>query len=177
MKKTIRFFALAAVACLCFTSCNTYSHSMREPNVKVELYSDDFELSEQFSAEATTTRVLGIDWKRLFGTYEIGVVGNSAPDASVLGAVAGVVPMSVTPEITEDGLTGINISIANIPVVGNIIPDATSSYALYKLMAEHPGYDVVFYPQYEKYVHAPILGTSLYSKTTVKVTARLAKMK
>ena len=30
MKKSIKFIALAAVACLCFTSCNTYSHSMHD---------------------------------------------------------------------------------------------------------------------------------------------------
>lgn len=176
MKKTIRFFALAAVVCLCFTSCNTYSHSMREPNVKVELYSDDFELSEQFSAEATTTRVLGIDWKRLFGTYETGVIGRSA--VNVGGAIDGIA-------LYEEAFTAAGaiasdvpgLALVSIPVIGSIVPDVTSNYALYKLMAEHPGYDVVFYPQYEKYVHAPILGTSLYSKTTVKVTARLAKMK
>lgn len=176
MKKSIKFIALAAVACLCFTSCNTYSHSMREPNVKVELYSDDFELSEQFSAEATTTRVLGIDWKRLFGTYEAGVVGKNA--TNIGGAIDGIV-------LYEEAFTAIGAiasdvpgaAFVSIPVIGSIVPDVTSNYALYKLMAEHPGYDVVFYPQFEKRRHAPILGTSLYSKTTVKVTARLAKMK
>lgn len=176
MKKTIRFFALAAVACLCFTSCNTYSHSMREPNVKVELYSDDFELSEQFSAEATTTRVLGIDWKRLFGTYETGVIGRSA--VNVGGSIDGIALYEEA--FTAAGAIASNVpgfALVYIPVIGSIVPDVTSNYALYKLMAEHPGYDVVFYPQFEKRKHAPILGTSLYSKTTVKVTARLAKMK
>lgn len=148
---------------------------MREPNVKVELYSDDFELSEQFSAEATTTRVLGIDWKRLFGTYEAGVVGKNA--TNIGGAIDGITlyegAFSAITAVADD----VPEALVSIPVIGSIVPDVTSSYALYKLMAEHPGYDVVFYPQFEKRRYAPILGTSLYSKTTVKVTARLAKMK
>ena len=146
MKKSIKFFALAAIACLCFTSCNTYSRSMREPNVKVELYSDDFELSDQFTAEATTTRVFCIDWQRLFGTTEFGEIDGT-------------------------------YSMASVPVIGNIVFDATTNYALYQLLAEHPGYDVIVYPQVEKHVKAPILGTDIFSKTTVKVTARLGKLK
>ncbi|MBO7481137.1 MAG: hypothetical protein J6T63_03405 [Bacteroidales bacterium] len=115
---------------------------MREPNLKFEFNSDDITISEQFSAEATTVRVLGIDWARLFGDRESGYLNN-----------------------------------ASVPVLGAIVDDRTVNEALYRIMQEHPGYDVILYPQYNKYVHKPVLGTHIYSKTTVKVTARLGKLK
>ena len=124
------------------TSCHTYRHSMREPNVRVELTANDLELSSQVSAEAVVTRILGIDFERLFGKTEIGT--------------------------TPFG--------AQIPILGNFVVDG-ANYALYKLMKENPGYDVVVYPQVESYRNAPVLGTDLFSKTTYKVTARLGKLK
>ena len=61
-----------------------------------------------------------------------------------------------------------------IPVFGEAVRAGARSYALYNLMAENPGYDVVVYPQYEvrKFI-VPLF----YSKRTAKVTARLAKIK
>ncbi len=146
MKKAIKVLLLVAVIAFGFSSCQTYNHSMREPNVYMKLTSDDVEMSEQFTAEATTVRVLGIDWAWLFGKRETGEI-PSLPN------------------------------FANIPVIGNMLGDKTSSIALYKLMETHPGYDVVIYPQYQTHRAAPVLGTDLYSTTTVKVTARLGKLK
>lgn len=146
--KKLKFILFAVIATFALSSCNTFSHSMKEPNVRVTLTSSDIELSEQFSAEITVHKVLFIDWERLFGKTETG---------SVEGAGSS--------------------TLASIPVIGNMTSDPSSSYALYKLMQEHPGYDVVVYPQYEKHKVAPILGTDLTSKTTVKVTARLGKLK
>lgn len=115
---------------------------MREPNLRFEFNSNDITLSEQFSAEATTIRILGINWKRLFKKANDGYVNN-----------------------------------ASVPIIGTFIEDKAVNEALYSLMQEHPGYDVVLYPQYHKEVHKPVLGTHIYSKTTVKVTARLGKLK
>ena len=136
---------LVASVAMILTSCNVYTHSMREPNVRVDLTSADFELSEQFTAEAEVTKIFGVDWTRLFGDKEMGT-------AESVNAVA-------------------------IPVVGNLMVDKAASYAMYTLMKEHPGYDVVVYPQVEKHKNAPLLGTDIYSTTTVKVTARLGKLK
>ena len=69
------------------------------------------------------------------------------------------------------------VNVASIPVIGNLMVDKAASYAMYTLMKEHPGYDVVVYPQVEKHKKAPLLGTDIYSTTTVKVTARLGKLK
>ena len=140
MKKQICILVLSALLLLSFSSCNTYQHSMRVPNTKVELKSSDFELSEQFTAEATSTEILYIDWAGIFGTTYTGVMGD-------------------------------------IPVIGTTFYGRAANEALYKLMQEHPGYDVVFYPQFEKHEVAPILGTGLYRTVTVKVTARLGKLK
>lgn len=146
MKKALQILILVAVIAFGFSSCQTYKHSMKEPNVYMKLTTDDVEMSEQFTAEATTVRIIGIDWARLFGT-------------------------------TETGVSEGQVSFASIPIIGNMFGDKTSNYALYKLMKEHPGYDVVIYPQYESHKSAPVLGTDIYSKTTVKVTARLGKLK
>jgi len=139
-------FAFAAV----FSSCTSTNHSMREPNARVEFVKSDFELSSQVSAEATSTKIIGIDWERLFKS-ETGTV---------------------------EGGTIELISVANIPVIGNVLTDKTANYALYNLMEKNPNYDVVFYPQYETTVKKPILGLGFLTKvTTVKTTARLGKLK
>jgi len=70
------------------------------------------------------------------------------------------------------------INMANIPVVGTMLLDRTANYALYELMLNNPGYDVIFYPQYETKIVRPILGIGFFTKiTTVKATARLGKLK
>lgn len=76
----------------------------------------------------------------------------------------------------ENGSESINF--ANIPVIGSVMFDKTSNYALFELMSKNEGYDVVFYPQYEIKVLKPILGIGFLTKiTTVKTTARLGKLK
>lgn len=122
---------------------------MREPNVRVELTKNDFTLSDQVDAEAKSVRVIGIDFSRIFMKKTGTVEGGSAA-----------------------------ISLASIPVIGNVLSDKTSNYALYELMQNNPGYDVIFYPQYETKVVKPILGIGFLTKiTTVKTTARLGKLK
>jgi spermidine/putrescine-binding protein len=150
MKKMfLKSFLVIGIVISTFSSCTTLNHSMREPNTRVNLNKSDFTLSDQVTATATTTKILGIDFARLF-TKKTGVVEN--------GGVAA-------------------ISLASIPVIGNLIFDKTSNYSLYELMTSNPGYDVVFYPQYETKVLKPVLGIGFITKiTTVKTTARLGKL-
>ena len=132
-----------------FASCTTLNHSMREPNTRVNFTKSDFTLSEQVSAEDKTVKILGIDFERLF-KKETGVVDNGAS----------------------------SISLANMPVIGTVLYDKTSNYALYNLMYTNPGYDVIFYPQYETKISKPALGLGFIVKITkVKTTARLGKLK
>lgn len=73
-----KLFLVLGVVALFMTSCQSYRHTMREPNSHVEFYASDFELSEPVSAEATVTRVLYIDWERTFGTSKAGFANNGS---------------------------------------------------------------------------------------------------
>lgn len=151
MKKisnTIIVIFTAALFAFTISSCTTTNKTMREPNSLVELKKTDFTFSEQVSATASSRKILMIDWTRLF-LKQTGTI---------------------------DGHAG-SISFANIPVIGNMIADKTANYALYNLMINNTGYDVVFYPQYETTIERPILGIGfLVKKINVKVTAKLGKL-
>jgi hypothetical protein len=147
IKQIFKMFMLVAVIAA-FSSCSTLNHSMREPNTRVELNKSDFSLSNQVSAEAKSTKIIGIDFERLFTKMTGTVEGGAA-----------------------------SISRASIPVVGNFVSDMTANYSLYELMVNNPGYDVVFYPQYETKVVKPFFGIGFLTRfTTVKTTARLGKL-
>lgn len=146
----MKSFLYCIVVAVAFSACTTINKSMKEPNVLVNLDKEDFELSEQVSATATTTRILGIDFQRIF-TKRSGSINQS----NVL-----------------------NINYTSIPVIGNILKDKASSYALYELMYQNEGYDVIFYPQYESKSIKPFLGVGfILNITEVKTTARLGKLK
>jgi hypothetical protein len=143
------FYVLFAAVSISLASCSSSNILMREPNAHVELYKSDFTFSDQFTAEAAQSKIFGIDFERLF----------KIKTGTVQGGAQGV------------------LSVASIPVIGSYVQNPTASYALYNLMNDHKGYDVVFYPQYETLVDRPFLGLPIYTKTTVTVTARLAKIK
>ncbi|MDD2560276.1 MAG: hypothetical protein PHE04_06385 [Bacteroidales bacterium] len=63
-----------------------------------------------------------------------------------------------------------------VPVLGGFLPPLGDK-AIYKLMEENPGYDVVIYPQFETKVKRFGLVGLIYRKITVKATARLGKLK
>ncbi len=150
MKKlvSLKSFLLIGIAVAMFSGCTSLNKTMREPNSKVQFVKSDFTLSDQLSAQATSTKILCIDWSRLFMSKAGTVVGGAS-----------------------------GISLANIPVFGSILSDKTSNYALYELMQNNPGYDVVFYPQYESKTVRPIGLGFIFKTTTVKVTAKLGKLK
>lgn len=148
MKKSILMLIISSM--LVLTSCTSLHKTMREPNVRVELERDNFDLSQQVSAEATSVRVFGIDWKRLMNKEQ--------------GSI--------------EGWAFSAVNFGYIPIIGNGISEPTAYYALHEMMKNNPGYDVVFYPQYEALVKRPFIGIGfIYKKTTVKATARLGKMK
>ncbi len=153
MKKfNLKALALVALLAASITSCTTINKSMREPNNRVQFSKSDFTLSDQLTAEANTTKILGIDFARLF-TKKTGTIESSGTVSSL-------------------------ISLASLPVVGGFVSgDKTVNYSLYEMMNANPGYDVVFYPTYEIKVVKPILGMGFLLKMThVKSTARLGKL-
>jgi len=150
MKKMKFTFLFVAAGLLFLSSCTSVHKTMREPNARVEFEKSDFEFSQQVTATATSTMILTIDWTRIFKQETASVEGG------------GMMP----------------ISLASIPVVGDVVADKTANYALYELMKAYPGYDVVFYPQYTTKIEKPVLGLGfIYKTTTVTTTARLARIK
>ena len=83
--KKFRLFLICGIAVLFMASCNTYHHSMREPDAHIEYYAADFDLSEAVTGEATVTRVLFIDWEHTFGTEKIGTLPSMGTEIPVLG--------------------------------------------------------------------------------------------
>ncbi|MDZ7739871.1 MAG: hypothetical protein U5K32_12555 [Bacteroidales bacterium] len=151
MKKSTLIFKLAfwaVVVVVSFSSCTSIHKTMKEPNVRVDLTKSDFELSEQVTGEAKVIRVLGIDWARLFR--------KTTADIQPVTSVSSL------------------INLSSIPVIGNIITDKSSGYALYKLMKDNPGYDVVFFPQFSIDQTRYLFVVKIIN---VKATARLGKLK
>jgi len=150
----IKVAALIACAAITTSSCTVMNKTMREPYSRVDFVKSDFNISEQVSGTATTTKVIGIDWHRLFHSNDMGDVNG------------------------EYGNSGLSSSVAKVPVVGSFVIDKTAGYALYDMMNKTPGYDIVFYPQFDAHIKKPVLGIGFfYKKTTVTAKARLAKFK
>ncbi len=142
-------FAALLLVAVVFSSCSSLSHEMKQANTLVRFEKGDFELSDQVEGEATSTRILMIDFDRLFSSKKGHARGGESS----------------------------GFSLASIPVIGDKLTDPTSNYALYEMMSNNEGYDVVFYPQYETNVKKPIGLGFLYKITTVKAKARLGKLK
>ena len=62
----------------------------------------------------------------------------------------------------------------SIPIVGSVmLGNPVDGYALYDLLKKHPGYDAVFYPQFER---KGFNFFYIYSRTKVQVRARLGRL-
>jgi len=146
------------------TSCSISNMAMKQPNNHIEFYKGDFDYSPQVTGEATSVKVLMIDWARLFNWSSGNVSGEETTSASA--------NISLVTQVVTNPLAGVMSAV--IPVLGDYGKGQVSNFALYDMMKKNPGYDIVLYPQYEskKFV-IPII----YSKTTVKATARLGKIK
>ncbi len=66
MKNLKKLIGAAVVCSIFLSSCTLMTKSMREPNNRVNFAKDDFTYSAQLSAEASSTKILGIDFARLF---------------------------------------------------------------------------------------------------------------
>ena len=166
MKKQVYFIAL--LFCVTISSCSVSNISMKQPNNHIEFYKNDFDYSPQVTGEATSVKVLMIDWERLFSWKSADVSGETTNGTQVNQPIN----VSVVSQFVTDPVAGVISAV--IPVLGDYGKGEVSNFALYDMMKKNPGYDVVLYPQYEtkKFV-IPFL----YSKTTVKATARLGKIK
>lgn len=159
MKKTLFIIALAFI-----TSCSSIHRTMTNPDSSIEFKKDDFTITAQATAKASSTRILGIDWENLFKKKKFG---------------------EFNPQTTSQ--TG--LSSASIPVFGGALTNATSGIfsflidntaelATHNLITKNNDNDVVLYPRYQTQTSKPILGIGfIFKKTEVTVTARLGKLK
>ncbi|MPR35484.1 hypothetical protein [Salmonirosea aquatica] len=161
--------AIAMLVCLggFLSSCSISSRTMKTSPDYLLLNRTDFELSDQVQAQATTTRVLGIDWNRLF-RWESASIGTD------LSQTTSQPTGGISAAGNDNGINIVYNVIANLPVIGSVIKGNTASYALSNLMRDTPGYDVILYPQYYRTIKG---FPPFYSKTEVNVTARLGKLK
>jgi hypothetical protein len=146
MKKLIVLFCVILLAAS-FTGCRTAGNAIASQNILYEFGRNDMDVSDQKTAEASSTKILGIDFARLFNKES----GNFNPEG-----YAGVVK-------------------GQIPVVGVVInPTRVQNYALFNLLKGEPTYDFVLYPRFQQETKGiPFLFTT----TKSKVTARLGKIK
>jgi hypothetical protein len=81
--KLFKSFAFLIVLVAVMAGCTATRRTMKEPNVLVELEKADFTLSSQVEASASTTRILSIDWARLFkkeaGEIQSGALSFNIP--------------------------------------------------------------------------------------------------
>lgn len=141
-----------AVLAFSLVGCSSAYKSVYAPNNFVQFKKEDFEYSAQVSGEATETKILGIDWSRLFSSNSGNIGGYSSQAGSI---------------------------ITMIPIIGGLLDPtlATSKvngYAVYNIIKDNPGYDAVFYPQYD---YSATRFLFFYSTAKTKVTTRLAKIK
>ena len=153
----MRNVLIVSILTLFLSSC-VVSTGIKTANTQIEFNRGDFEISEQFTAEAKVVRILGIDWKRLFRRQS----GNFDPQGFA------------KEDFAIKGLTALPFIPYILPIIG-VSPFSTAqNYALYNLLKEHEGYDIVIYPKFERdLVRIPFF----YSRTKAKVTTRLGKLK
>jgi len=85
-KKIIVAITTLALVTTILSSCSSHNFSLREPNARVEFNKADFVISEQFTAEAQSTRILTIDWERLFQTNTGTIEGAGAASIPIIGS-------------------------------------------------------------------------------------------
>ena len=81
MKSTVKLGLFVLVIGF-LSSCTSVNQSMKQANTRVEFNKADFDLSDQVSGEATETKVIAIDWERLFNT-ESGSVGSTSSSLGI----------------------------------------------------------------------------------------------
>lgn len=156
MNKRFNSITLIFLSIIAFTACVSSNQMVEQPVSYLQLRRADFEISEQKTAEAHTTQIFCVDWRRLFKKTKA-----SSKDM-----------LAVDVEWTQ------NYSIPIIgPVLYDYVIDKTTEYAMWELMQANPGYDVIMYPQVTRKIRRPLGFGRLYREIDVTVSARLAKIK
>ncbi|MDA0325842.1 MAG: hypothetical protein O3C53_07805 [Bacteroidetes bacterium] len=146
------------------TSCSATHKTMKNPDSHIQFNKSDFTVTGQASASASTTRILGIDWERLFQKKKFGQVDQQVSSLTPLSAASVPVIGSAITNLSSGGIF-------------SLFRDNTASIATHNLITKNNSNDVVLYPRYQTTTAKPILGIGfIYKKTEVKVTARLGRL-
>ena len=79
-----RILPLILVVMIAFSSCTSIHKTTKQPHSHVDIRMNDFNLSAQKSAKATSVTILGIDFERLF-MQKTGEFGPSAASIPIVG--------------------------------------------------------------------------------------------
>lgn len=141
MKET-KTTLLGLICAIGLASCTLNTKMMREPNAHMEWKKDDFTYSAQVTGEATSVKIVGIDWARLFKKE----VGN-----------------------TQGGVASSSIPIIG-PILDKFLGDKTVSYAMFDMMDKNQGYDVILYPSIDvRKKGIPFFYTTTKAKVTARL--------
>ena len=162
------------IGLLVLTACSFHAYRMNELDSRLELTLADLDISEPVTAQSTVNRVLGIDFQRLFA-QEAGAIDLKTPSEEGWLSAKSRSTASVNTLISTSGTFLLN-SIGSIvtTVIGPVLGGDAGTYALYNLMSANPGYDIILYPKFEKVSRG---FPPFYTTTTVKVTARLGRLR
>lgn len=165
MKKQL---LLSTAFLLFLSSCNVSRNSMREANYQLWLHHEDLAYSSQLTGKAEQTKVLFLDFERLLGKkkWEYGNFGDLPSD-----------PFGSNVNVNASGSVINNADAVIGAVINGVIGVSSVSrveqMAMYDLMRQNPGYDMVMFPQFTSRRKWFIVG----SKTEVVCKAKLATLK
>ena len=155
------------------SGCAINTYTTNELDNRLSLTIDNLDISPQFSAEAEVLNILGIDFARLFNKKTDIPGVYSGYHTATYGASA--IISSYSNKSIESGFKFISSAEDIISrVIGPLGGSEASTYAFNNLLEAFPDYDFILYPKIEENtIGIPFLIT----KTKVKVTARLGKIK
>lgn len=143
---------------------------MREANYQLWLHHEDLDLSERITGKASQSKFLGVDWQRTFGKgrFEFGGFGDLPHDPTspnINGAIG------LNTFAGENEFSAVNVILNG--VIGITSVSRVEQMAMYDLIRQNPGYDLVMFPIFQTNKKWYFFG----SKTEVVCTAKLGKLK
>ena len=171
MKNLFYFVLLAFI----ISSCTVSRNSIREANYQLWLHHEDLEYSQQLTGTAMQTKVVFIDWGRVFGKqkWNYGNFGD-LPTGPVNRQGQGNAGINLV-QASNNGISVANSGFQAIynGVIGVSNFNRVEQMAMHDLIQKKPGYDLVIFPQFTS--RRKWFGVG--SKTEVVCTAKLAKLK
>jgi hypothetical protein len=175
--KRLVFYGFVMLVTSLSTSCNTTRNSMQEGNYALQFHKEDFEFSDVVTGSAKETKILGIDWTRVFNRKETILKGDNQA-ANVGGGTLGFA--NGRGEYYGNGYASLyaynNFLLPAdlaLSVIGNLAKSHAEELALHDLAQKNPNFDVILFPKYDKKTFWWVLGRT----TKVTAKARLGQLK